>query len=233
MISSMSRAAQRLVILSCLVVAGSTHAEITGDSIRMIAGELGLTPPALTMAGITHPAEVNTMLQRLADADAELTALAQAKAAVDQAGQEVSELVAILRSEPGNTQLQNQYQQAAAALDAAHNTLSSAREALFEEATEGFSAYSIEVLTIWRATREHAVPPAFRINERSSEQWKQIESALRAKQRAERMNQPLATHHAQVLDQVSGELAVLQAENLLTVHLATVEQAFEQFSPAS
>jgi tetratricopeptide (TPR) repeat protein len=211
--------------------AASATAEVTGEQVRRTAESLGFSPTSLTIAGLTQSAEVEALLQRIADASSAIDALDQARTNLDQAGAELTSLKAIIAATPDDTEVMQAYQNALAAYDNAAATLDQARDDLRGHAVDGMSQSAIDSLDIWLTTSGYNVAAAFRVDARSDEQWRAIESALRAEKRAERLNQPLDTNHADLLNQVRSEVAVITAKNDLTAHLATVTQAFDNFNP--
>lgn len=214
-------------------IAAPVRAEASGEEVRRAAESLGFSPQSLSIAGITQPAEITALLQRLADASTAIDALNQARAAFDQVGGELTSLRALLAAGSGDEGVAQQYQAAMLAYDNAIAAFDQAVAGLRVIAVNTLDQATIESLDIWWATRHYAVPAAFRVDLRSDAEWKAIASALRSEQRAARMDQPLDPVHEQLLNAVRGETTVINATYDLTTHLATVTQAFDEFTPES
>lgn len=202
--------------------------ELGSAPLALIAADLGVVPEALVIAGITSANEINAIFQSLDEATELRQAYIDARLAIDEAAETMSALSAFLRMNPQDSELIAQYESAAAAKLNAEQSFASTREALESAAFDGFSGQAITAIQTWRASAHRRVPPEFRVLQRTDEQWKAIEAAVRAQQRSAQFGTSLHPDHADLLVDIAAETAVIDAANNLATYLSFVQSAVQQ-----
>ena len=104
------------------------------------------------------------------------------------------------------------------------------RQQLRDVALEGVAPEALLRLARWRDSEGHRVSPAFRVVERTAEQWRSVELALRAEKRATATGQPLSDSQAALLNEVRSEPAVSEAQGQLNLYLEEVAETFSDIA---
>jgi hypothetical protein len=199
------------------------------DSVADAAASVGLTPESMVVADIDI-AQVAPMLTAV-QSEVELRQSLNAQhAAADVAAVNVTNLSELLQQSPDDEQLVAQHEAALNALQTAKDQIEALRGELFESATAPASADQITKLLVWRSGDGFRVPPEFRAVERTEDEWRAIEAALRAESRALRLNEELDELHAQLLNNVRSQAAVIDAGSRLQTDLQAVQTLFEQLA---
>ncbi len=203
-----------------LAAAPSLHAQGT----KTCAAEIGITAEACVIASI----DLNTaglVLDRIDGAMEFQDALAAEHAEETDAAAYVSFLADELLIDPVNDELAAEHQAAVAALDVIKQNISGLREALFAVAVEGIPATTVDQLKVWREGAAYRVPPEFRINHRTKDEWKALVRALRAEARAFRNDdEELADDHASLLADVRANIDVIGAAFQLETNLPPMKE---------
>jgi len=201
----------------------------TAVSTLTAASEIGITPESLVVADLqAHASSIVSGIDAQLVRRTELLLLHQS---MDQATQAISSTTAEIQSTGANIELQTQLSSAQASLASIQAQLVTKRSELLAVVTEGLSGNSLILLGNWRTAATFNVDPQYRVAERSAEQWKSIEGALRAEKRAIRRGTELDPIQATLLTALRQESEVSAAAARLSAHLATTQAVFDQFNP--
>ena len=130
---------------------------------------------------------------------------------------------------PGDERVLADYQHALAQLKSTREQVEAARESLLNVALDGYGSESINRLVLWHASADQ-LPAEYRVVHRTDEQGRQILGALRAEQRAHRLNQPLDSGHAAILAEIRRNYDVVEAKHLLDMHLQSINAVFGRYA---
>lgn len=224
---------RRFSVFNCLLaamgaLAGANHLAASQDAVTA-AHELGLTPQSMVAAGITDQATANGILANIVEAGAQIESLQLARNQLDAASAEMTELQQLVLAHPDNEAFAAAYQTAAAQLDEAKAQVQSVTDDLLSTALQEVPAQHHNVLEAWRDSRTRDVPPSYRAVARGDGEWKQIQSALRANQRAQQLGEPVPPDAAAVINNVESEYEVVEAQFNLDTHLESIESVFDNF----
>ena len=212
-------------LLAHLIVSAQTAPSVDPANSTAIALRLSINPQSAAAAGFSV-SDVQTMIGRI-EAEEELrTTLASAVSQEASAQATLADLQSQQQAGVIDEQLPSQLAAAQAALNAAQASVQNTLDELFDIATDGFASATVDSLTAFAASIEYPVPDSYRVVARTDGEWKAIASACTARNRAQRLNQELASPHAQLLAAVESEPAVQQAASSLTSSLATLEGYF-------
>jgi hypothetical protein len=226
----MNNSARRLtsvMILAALFARGSARADppqpATPLSVAAAAQECGLSAEAIVVANAQG--SIAALVSTLESALSLRELLATTKALVDASALAVETAERNLMAAPTDETLQFEYTQALANLASLRSDLQEARDSLFTLATQQLTAECRDALLTWRNASMYAVPAEFRVLERTPEQWRFVEGALRAERRAERLQQPFEGEQVTMLAAMRADLDVIAADLRLNQHLANVQNA--------
>jgi len=218
------------VVLSCSPRVATVHADPPTElGVLASAAELGITAESLVVAGLHgHAESVMNAIDAQPQRRTELLLLHQS---MDQATQAITSITAEIQSTGANIELQAQLSSAQASLASLQTQVDTKRSELLEIVTEGLPGNSLILLANWRTAATFNVDPQYRVAERSAEQWKSIEGALRAEKRAIRRGTELDPTQATLLTDLRQESEVGAAAARLSAQLATTQAVFDQFNP--
>lgn len=210
--------------LAFLAIATScVHAQSVTDA----AAQIGVTPEALVIADVsTQEAEV--ILTHLASATDELTALAAADATLTQRTNDVSVLRASVQANPGDSELEQQLASALQLLATAREAMEDAQADLALIAFEGLGGMDVQRIVAFADSTGCRVPPWFRVDERTDVQWRQIERALLAEARSERLGTEMPSAYASLLADIRSDPDVAAAKVRYEMYLTSMQQVFEE-----
>lgn len=199
------------------------------NTVLGIAVELGIVPESVVIANVNEMAAL-MVLSRIDQATTLCENLMAAHEAVGTAAANVTALSILLMGDSENDTLVQQYEVAIQTQAAAQEQVAALRDELFAFAAEGLNEQQIDAIAIWRDGSAYRVDPAFRTTQRTHEDWKVVEEALRAERRALRMGEELHEEYAELLMELRAEPAVPEASALLEANLEGMQQVFEQFA---
>ncbi len=209
-------------VLACAISAAAS----ANDLVRL-ATDAGITPESLTMAGFTA-ADVSIIITRIDDATTEVNAVNGAATSADSYAATITTLREDLQDAPGDDQMMSDLVVAEGNLAAANGSFASNCVALRDTALDGYLAAAQQKIATTYAAHAYRVPPEFRANTRTHEQWKAIEQALRAERRAlADEDEELDDADATLLANVRAETEVVAAKLLLETNLTLIQAAFD------
>lgn len=214
--------------LIAMIAAALLTTPTLGQGITSVAAEIGITPESTVIAD-WDTQTASLILSRIEAEVGLRQALEVAHQAVDAAASTVTELAQVLLNEPNNQQHLQQYEAAVAAQEAVGQQMVVLRDLLFDAAVQGLQQPKIDAVVIWRYGALRRVEPSFRTHQRTLEQWKAIERALRAEKRALRLGEELDEDEAQLLANVRSDPLVTQAAIQLQIDLEIMTQTFELY----
>ncbi len=219
-------ASATLIVVGCsTLVCSAARADPVPTTLA--ANEVGLTAESLTVAGLT-PTDATVILTRVDSAAPLRTALATANDTLHAAADLVSALRTQLVSGDYDQGVPAAYDQALIDMSAARLAVEQARASLRDEALDGYSADAVEAVETWWVASAFRVEPAMRAMDQASDEWAEVERALRREARALRRGEELDPETAQLLANVRSDPDVQQAQTWLTLNGATIEAVFDQ-----
>lgn len=181
-------------------------------------------PEGLAIAQVS-PAQVTAVLSRVNAATPLVQAMAAAQSALDQGSAALT---------MARTLANDHAPDGAAAVSAAEAQLAaaglawtSARAALFSEATADLPQPAAAMVGVYASGLHTHVPAELRAVAREPAQWTAIQAALRAEARAARLQTELAEAHAALLASVRADPAVQAAAVSLASSLPALKAALE------
>jgi len=199
------------------------------QNLVIAAAEIGITPESVVIAGC-NPQQAAIILARLADAQTLRAELHGRRLVASEMVTSLSTLAQQLADAGQDQQILGQYQAAVQQLQLVKGQIQQLRVALFEVAIEGMPQTKVQRVVVWRKAARYRVAPEFRVRQRTVEEWRAIQRALRAERRGNRIERELAEDHAALLAQVRSDPAVIQASDRLATNLPAMKELFEQFS---
>jgi len=220
----------RIALAFCLVtaLAGAAFAQEQNSNTRVLAMQVGITPESVVIAEF-DAAAAQTMLSRIDQATGYHNAIAAEQNAMNQVIDTITELSHTLQTEPGDQDLQQQYDTALAQKNAIQQELDLLFDELFALAVEGYPTSKVQQLEVYHSGLSYRAPAHFRAVERTEAQWKAIEAALRAEARAERLGADLNDEDASLLQAARSEPAVIEAQMRLENNLASIKAVFSNY----
>lgn len=219
----------RLAALLCMTVVGSST--LAAD-IRLMSAEANIAPEAIAASGLQ--AFGDEIVQNLTGADGEYLAIAQLRAQLTEATHTLTQMSQVLARDPSDVEARQQYAAAQSQIANLRAEITTARQTLFMLVTTTLSTEDRQKLEIFRLSTGRVVSPAFRVKSRTDAQWLDIERALIAERRAQRLGQPVPSAAQSLLAAVRAEPEVVQAQANLELHFADVQAAFAvAVSPAT
>ncbi|MEE8243510.1 MAG: hypothetical protein V3R27_00825, partial [Pseudomonadales bacterium] len=213
------RGVRPLAAAICLLSATTTAlAQEQDQTVVQVATELRLSPEALVIVDVDAINALKILDRVLAHPELH-QALIDAHQVADQAGDLVTELAEVITNGAADDAALVDYEAAVVAFEAANAKVVLVRDALFDTAVEGLQPDVIVHLDVWATGAPYRVTPEFRAAQRTADQWKQLERALRAEARALRMGEDLDPAYAELLSSVRGEFAVVEAAARLASNL--------------
>lgn len=210
-------------------LAAAANASPLFPDASKLAAAVGLTPESLVVADVT-PVQASAMMTDLVtfgDLQAELEGamqdLVDAKIVLAQAE-------AALRLDPSDEARQLQVQQSRQNLANSELLLNEKQSDVFTEAVAGLPPQKAGSLQLWISAAGADVPAEFRVLQRSEDDWKAVEKALRAERRALRRGEALEPAMEQLLTALRTEPAVVAAKQRLDSHLPAMKALFDQYT---
>lgn len=194
------------------------------------AADAGITAESMVVAGAT-PEAASAALSNIAAATDAVAQLAAARAVVDGACEALAAAEADLLARPGDPSSLAARDAAASALAAARGSLESARAEVRSLALAGAPSGIGAALTTYLAGEGKGVPPEFRAEPRTPEQWSAIEVALRAEARAARIGGETGASEAALLLSVRSSAAVSEARARIDAGLSAMATVFSVEAP--
>ena len=195
-----------------------------------LAESIGLSADALATAGM--PVEgAQAALARLGEAQNLTAALRQSQGAASQAANRVTELLELLRSDPGNPELAGELRVREAELEAANEGILAGEAALVTDALRDAQPETVAAIERFRSHPGRGLPGAFRATSLSAEESDAIQAALVAERRAARLGRELPVELSQLLVDVRQRQEVAQAAQRLETLLPLLREAFAQAGP--
>ncbi len=209
-------------------VPASSHASaVVSGSVRSLALEIGITPCALVMADLAGATP--SILHSLIEATELRAVLEQRRGAVVQSANAVAEAAELCAAAPDDAAAQQVFRETVALEGQARAQMAAAQADLRNAVLAHASAPQVATLDRVRSAAPYAAPPEFGIAARSNEEWRAIEAALVAEERAAALQVPLDDHHATLVASVRSHPQVVLARQHLMLHLEAVEALFAQF----
>lgn len=220
----------RAILATAALVAASPQASADMDPVQGVvatATSIGVTPESLVIADLHGSAELCLVrIEAAHDARTQLSALQELSA-------EAAEILTIraqqVLANEEDEGVHAMYEEAVAAFDAIEVQLESLRQELFDYVMQDLPPERVAALVTWKSARGYKVPAAFRAVQRSADDWKTLEVAVRSAGRSTRLGQPIPEQTAMLLEQVWSLPTVAVAQTRLEVHLAMTKAVFEQF----
>jgi hypothetical protein len=194
------------------------------DALAVDLAQLELSPEAVSASGLHN--SLQTLLDQVEQATTLRQTLAAKRDALGTASQAVSALEAAMGQSDGNAELLAQYQAATAQLQTLRGELTTLDGQLLAAATLNLPGTDVQKLNIFRQSEGRRVPPEFRVKLLTSEQWDDVESALIAERRAQRMGHELDPEAASLLGALRIDAEVIQAASNLQATLVQDQALF-------
>jgi hypothetical protein len=194
------------------------------DALAVDVAQLELSPEAVSASGLHS--SLQALLDQVEQAGTLRQALAAKRNVLGTASENVTALEAALRQSDGNAELLAQHQVAIAQLQTLQGELATLDGQLLAAATLNLPEAGVQKLNIFRQSEGRRVPAEFRVKSLTAEQWDNVESALIAERRAQRMGQTLDPEVAALLTSLRGDVEVIQAASNLQATLAQDQALF-------
>jgi len=202
----------------------SVQADLSPEQFRMATAEVGLSPEAIIVSGAQPLGQAT--LSAIGSAGDEYNAVSQLRQQVSVSTVARENLRRGLSLDPENEELRTQFNASTTQVAQLQEQLAGARNSLAAVALENWTPPQLQKLEAWKASSGRRVPASFRVASRTEAQWHAIELALIAEQRATQLGRELNPEQQQLLAAVRAEAEVVAAGQALTLHLASMEQAF-------
>ncbi len=216
-----------LAFAGCAATCGAS-AQAESDVIA-VAIEIGLTPESIVLAQLDE--ELPGLLLALESVPEMRQALDQAHESADVAAALLTELSKEMLSEAADPYLVAEYQSAMTELNDSRAQVETFREVVFQHVTNPISQDQLDALALWRDASIYRVPAAFMVLDRTPEEWKIVEKAMRAEKRAMRRGETLNAAYAQLLGDIRSDIDVVEALQRIEANLATIDQVFKTYEP--
>ena len=227
---TMSYGSHLIQSLALLFLGAPQDAPVPVEEIVRSAAEIGLTPESLVLAGMETSAA--TLLLRVQDATTEREKLAESQSLASAAADLLAQCSMSLQANPDDATAVQQFEQAAASLQAARSDVELERQALRNAVLFDATAPEIEALEHWRSSAPFRIAAEFRVLAKDDMEWQLIEAALRAEQRALLRDEAIDPVYADALEDLRDEPAVISAAQALSESLDATEAAFTGFDGA-
>ncbi|MCP3999069.1 MAG: hypothetical protein GY722_29000 [bacterium] len=219
------------VVLATILIGVSASATQAQTSVLGTAAEIGITPESLVLADVEQHAPA--ILASISAASNERLALVAAHQAVDSASQNMAQVASQLQAgsdEDGLADLIAARVAAEAELLQRRTELQALRDTIRTAVTSGLPPAAVICINTSRQAAAYRVPTEFRVLQRTPEQWKAIERAVREEKKAMKRGVPLAQQYAGLLTAIRSDPQVAGAEQRLVLHLSAVRQIFQNYT---
>jgi hypothetical protein len=193
-------------------------------SARAIA--VGLTPKALAACGV-NATQAAAVLGAIHDASDQSSALDAANAAVDTARAAFDTSVAQCRADPTNLDLRAVRATRRSDLGTAFALVEAKKAELRQAGTQGLSAQTQVLIELFVSRATLRVPDQYRLASEAGIVWSDVEQAVIAQARSQRLGSTLEGAQADLLTTLNSDSRVVAAGQNLSSLLADVAQAFQ------
>lgn len=191
-----------------------------------IARQIGLTPTAMAAAGVAA-ADVSAMLDRIASADQERQALANAWATRESCLGVLKQKQTDLEAAPGSESARAALVAARQAVGSATVSVEVAEAAVRAIAVQTMATQVTDKLAAFRESSKYTVPAQFRVVVRTHTQWRQLEAALASERQHVSEQQAVPPTVASLLSAARSEGSVAAAEAGIAANLPNLEMAYD------
>lgn len=193
-----------------------------------VAAEIGITPQVVVIANL-NVASATTVLSNLAGATTLRQQLNAKHQEVDAASATVTEFAELLLNDPANEATQQQCEAAIAVLTTSKVQVMELRETLFEVAVASLPQETVAMIVGCSAAAPYRIQAEFRATQRTHDEWKFVERALRSERQALRDESDLDETYAAILSNLRSDVKVVEAAIHLQMNLEAMEQSFAQY----
>ena len=214
-----------LLIFASLCTTASGQSLVEGSALK-IASQLGFTPESLVLAKLEdHSITILSRIEQSHDIKILLNSYR------DSFIQKANEMQLIGRSlASGDHDAAQAYRDAMdeyKQLEISHQQSCSDIRA---QVLKGLPSANIELFQICRSRLTYKVPHEFMVMELPENEWKILERAIKAENRARRMNEELDSHFTELLSEMRANFKVIEAKIHLESKLVEVKSIFQQFN---
>lgn len=194
------------------------------SAVEVAALEAGLTPESFAVAGVT-PAQAQSVLVVLGESEEVASALSTAHTEFELRSAALLQAEATLLANPGQPIAVAARDAAAAQVASAAELLSDVRQSARLESLGSLPQAVVAAIDVQARNAAWIVSAELRVLERTPEEWRAIEGALRSEARAARSGSPFGGPEAALLASARADPAVIQAQANLAAGLAQMVEA--------
>lgn len=187
--------------------------------------EVGLTPQALAVCGVTAT-QASAVLAAVNQATEAAAALASAKSAAEQARTAYGEAAQQSRADPTNTELRALRATRRTEMKTAYVLIESKKVALRQVGVQGLSTQVQTIIEQFIARAGLRMPDQYRLATGSEIDWSDVELAVTARTRADRLGISLDSTQASLLAAIEADSQVVAAAQSLA-NLQAIKLVFQ------
>jgi hypothetical protein len=184
--------------------------------------KIGATAEVLAASQVQEP-DLAVMVANLNAAGDLLSELETAETALASATSDASTLSLALREGACEADLQNEYEQIISHIQTLRDQANVALNGLFTVACTELPPSTAQRLSNCRSSAQVTVPASYRVLSFDTAQWRSVEEAVRARERAERLAEDLPALYANLLESIESTPDVINAAFLLESHLDSMQ----------